>query len=256
MVLYQIDMSLKYTLFLASGIIILASCSLPTGNDRRTAQNLLERAQAERMVRPEFAIKLLKRALIADPTYLTPHYELALIYSNPSNTNVFNPVAALYHLNEYLAGLQDPTLSSEISNLIQRCKLEIARDVMDQIEGSRLERQLQIERARVDTLLKENAKLKSELEKLQRQLLAQNESQFTSPTFVSQQTNPTRQPTPSSYYQPLTNNYANEKYYTVQPGDTLNQIARRYGIPLQKLIQANPGINPHRIVPGQKIRIP
>lgn len=44
--------------------------------------------------------------------------------------------------------------------------------------------------------------------------------------------------------------------YIVQPGDTLWEIARRSNIPLDALIQANPGINPDEIFPGQVITIP
>jgi LysM repeat protein len=45
--------------------------------------------------------------------------------------------------------------------------------------------------------------------------------------------------------------------YIVQRGDTLSQIARRFGITLSALLQANPQItNPSRIFPGQRIIIP
>jgi nucleoid-associated protein YgaU len=47
-----------------------------------------------------------------------------------------------------------------------------------------------------------------------------------------------------------------DRSYTVQPGDTLWSIARRFGIPLGALVQANPGIDPDRIYPGQVIAIP
>lgn len=45
--------------------------------------------------------------------------------------------------------------------------------------------------------------------------------------------------------------------YVVQPGDTMFLIAKRYGIPLDVLIRANPQIrNPELIYPGEVIYIP
>ncbi|QUL99520.1 MAG: LysM peptidoglycan-binding domain-containing protein [Candidatus Fermentithermobacillus carboniphilus] len=45
--------------------------------------------------------------------------------------------------------------------------------------------------------------------------------------------------------------------YIVQPGDTMFLIARRFGVPLEALIRANPQIrNPDVIVPGEVIVIP
>ena len=45
--------------------------------------------------------------------------------------------------------------------------------------------------------------------------------------------------------------------YTVQPGDTMFLIARRFGVSLDALIRANPQIaDPNRIMPGQIICVP
>ena len=45
-------------------------------------------------------------------------------------------------------------------------------------------------------------------------------------------------------------------YYTIRSGDTLYNISQRYNISLQRLISANPGINPNRLEIGQVICIP
>ena len=46
--------------------------------------------------------------------------------------------------------------------------------------------------------------------------------------------------------------------YTVQSGDTLSAIGKRYGVPWREIFEANRGTidNPDRIFPGQQLRIP
>lgn len=45
-------------------------------------------------------------------------------------------------------------------------------------------------------------------------------------------------------------------FYTILAGETLYGLARRYGIAVQALIAANPGIDPGRLQVGQRICIP
>ncbi|HLT58374.1 MAG: cell wall hydrolase [Limnochordales bacterium] len=44
--------------------------------------------------------------------------------------------------------------------------------------------------------------------------------------------------------------------YTVQPGDTLWIIARRYGTTVAELQRLNPGVNPQRLQVGQRLTVP
>jgi len=45
-------------------------------------------------------------------------------------------------------------------------------------------------------------------------------------------------------------------HHTVRHGDTMHKIAKRHGKSIHHLIHLNPHIcNPHRIYPGQKVRI-
>ena len=44
--------------------------------------------------------------------------------------------------------------------------------------------------------------------------------------------------------------------YTVEPGDTLFNIATRYGVTIADIVDANPGLDPDRLSIGQRIVIP
>lgn len=51
-------------------------------------------------------------------------------------------------------------------------------------------------------------------------------------------------------------NESDEIWYTVKRGDTLSKISAAYGVSVKEIAQANGLLNPNRIYPGQKLRIP
>ncbi|GIW48738.1 MAG: hypothetical protein KatS3mg079_214 [Caloramator sp.] len=51
--------------------------------------------------------------------------------------------------------------------------------------------------------------------------------------------------------------FAQDTYYTVQPGDSMWKIAQKYQVGISEIVAANPEIkNPSLIYPGQKVKIP
>lgn len=44
--------------------------------------------------------------------------------------------------------------------------------------------------------------------------------------------------------------------YIIQQGDTLYKIANQYGVSVQDVINANPGVDPYNLHVGQIIRVP
>lgn len=44
--------------------------------------------------------------------------------------------------------------------------------------------------------------------------------------------------------------------YMIQQGDTLYRIANQYGVSVQDVINANPGVDPYNLHVGQIIRVP
>lgn len=72
---------------------------------------------------------------------------------------------------------------------------------------------------------------------------------------------PTRWNNPQAYHRPAQPAHVKPvrpqwHSYCVQRGDTLSGIARRYGVSVQALAQANHLRNPHRIYAGQTLWIP
>jgi len=50
--------------------------------------------------------------------------------------------------------------------------------------------------------------------------------------------------------------YCHGFLYTVQKGDTLYRLSRRYRVPLWAILYANPYVNLYNLQPGDEIRIP
>jgi D-alanyl-D-alanine carboxypeptidase/D-alanyl-D-alanine-endopeptidase (penicillin-binding protein 4) len=49
---------------------------------------------------------------------------------------------------------------------------------------------------------------------------------------------------------------ASTRQHTIRSGDTLDAIAKRYGVTVRALRAANPGLDPRRLIPGKRVRIP
>ena len=65
-------------------------------------------------------------------------------------------------------------------------------------------------------------------------------------------TTPSKNSKSSSSKKPST---SSSKRYTVKPGDTPSSIADEAGIPLERLLELNPDIDPQALSPGQKLKL-
>lgn len=74
------------------------------------------------------------------------------------------------------------------------------------------------------------------------------EPQVTTPTDVPQAAPPTVPETSPPTDRPA--------MHTIQPGDTFEGIAKKYGLTVRALRAANPGLEPRRLIPGKTIRLP
>ncbi len=68
-------------------------------------------------------------------------------------------------------------------------------------------------------------------------------------------TTPSSQSSKSSSSKKSSTSSSSSKRYTVKPGDTPSSIAEDAGIPLQRLLELNPDIDPQALSPGQKLKL-
>jgi LysM repeat protein len=75
------------------------------------------------------------------------------------------------------------------------------------------------------------------------------------PTTVAVTARPTHAATRSHPTGSTATSTSAARYYTIQPGDTLGSVAARENTTLAELLRLNPGIDPHALHTGQRIRV-
>jgi LysM repeat protein len=46
-----------------------------------------------------------------------------------------------------------------------------------------------------------------------------------------------------------------EKFYTVEPGDSLTAIADKTGVPVERLLLLNPDLDPQALISGERVKL-
>lgn len=80
-------------------------------------------------------------------------------------------------------------------------------------------------------------------------------SNDSSATTSAQTTTTTKTKTSTKAKKKSAPSHDSEKTYTVQVGDTLGGIADKTGVPLERIEELNPNVDPHAMTTGQEIRL-
>ncbi len=214
------------------------------------------------------AIQSFERALEANPQSSAAHFELGWLYDQKES----DPAAAVYHYSRYLRFRPGADNADMVKTRILACKQELASTISLGPVTQTLQRELQ-------ALAEENARLKSQVGQLQAAYAALAQAQQTAPAsssapgatavpaqpFVqspggSSRTTPQTTPVmvmtrPTAVTTPTASARAT-RTHTVQSGDTLTSIARKYSVKITDLTSANPRVDPRRMKIGDKLTIP
>ena len=216
------------------------------------------------------AINAFEESLESNPHSAQAHFQLAMLYENQES----DPAAAIYHYQQYLKYDPKTEKAEIIAQHISSCKQQLAADVLQLPSAPAAQQQL-------EKLTEENRRLHEQLTQWQTwyaaELAAKTNTPATPYNYATQpqatsltpgdapsQTGATTpagtgalsNSTATSTTHPATPKAAPIRTHVVLKGETLASIARKHGIRLNELEEANPFVNPRKLKAGQVLNLP
>jgi LysM repeat protein len=195
------------------------------------------------------AVEAYEKVIHDDPTAVLSHFELGLI----NEQQLSDYAAAIHHYNCVLK-LRPSGYPADIARVrIPPCKLELAKSELSLISpGTPRE---------LDRMREENQRLAKQVEWLQSQLNARSAvtPNATRPPVSVSRTNALLaavSPPAPGLRSPPSPAAPPSRTHKVESGETLASISRKYGLKLDALQSANPGLNPRRLRAGQTLNLP
>jgi len=212
------------------------------------------------------AIESFEKALEVNPHSASAHLELGTLYAQ----NEADPAAAIYHYAHYLKYRPNAYNAEIIRDRILSCKQQLARTVSLGPVTEKQQRDLEKLAEENKRLVEENKKLTDEVTRWKAYYASLPPAATGAPPAsapgvrardLAPGTNQLRvaQPGPAA----RTNSPRAEfnpppvvRVHVVKPGETPATIARQYGVRLDSLLAANPGLEPRRMRAGRTLKIP
>lgn len=227
------------------------------------------------------AIQSFEQALRANPQSSAAHFELGILYETRKN----DYGAAIYHYQRHLDLKPKSPMADVVNQHIIACKRELAKTVSVAVVNREVQKDL-------ERLTQTNAFLTQRIQYLESELTRRPQyitNHVTNWLTVTQlvaalppANSATARSTPAARPAPVQSPTANaaaapeshapsrnstppdsqrapstgSRTHQVRSGETLAAIARRYGLSVQAILGANPGLNPNKIKAGQTINIP
>jgi tetratricopeptide (TPR) repeat protein len=246
----------------AAGILLaagLCGCVPDAGNrtDEETEPHFLNGRKLASQMDYDGAVEAYEKAVEVNPHSAAAHFELAWLYEGKEN----DPAAAIYHYERFLKLAPNSGKAEVAQAHINNCKLALA-ETASAIAPISASAQRDLEK-----LLQENRELKSELAQLQAlyqraQAMASNppaQIALSDPNLSRRVTGTDHvqgRASPAGGISPGSGTPVPARTHTVQPGDTLAAIARKYGISLTALEAANSQFQPTRLPVGSVLKLP
>jgi tetratricopeptide (TPR) repeat protein len=243
-------------------------CPRPAENQSDEQKNRYYIAAREKLAALDYkgAIESFERVVEENPRSALAHFELGVLYETREN----DFAAALYHYNKALKLRPNAYPADNIKQRIPGCKQELVKaDALGTMHPAALRE--------AERLREENQTLRKQILALQaqvasRQVGATNRAGL----MASAQTGPRvagASESPSGIASPRpaggrasgpsalsggadAGPAARPRSHPVKPGETPSSIARLYGVRLDALLAANPGLEARKLKVGQALNVP
>ena len=186
------------------------------------------------------------KSLEANPGSSLAHYELGVIYLS----HQANPAAAIYHLDRYLTLNPRVANRDEVMGHIAAAKRDLAADIHGTPDAP--SQSILRLRAELNRLAAETQALRHQL---QSRGITPNpqfgQATTNAPAIVDNLPPPKKGSAPAPPRPPVAS-----RTHKVKNGENPSNIARRYRLPLSRLLAANPGLRPDKLQIGQVLKIP
>jgi LysM repeat protein len=209
------------------------------------------------------AVEAFERALEVNPQSASAHFELACLYEQRES----DPAAAIYHYDHYLKLRPGAGNAEVVKGHIMTCKQELARTVSLGPVTEKQQRDLDQMAEENRRLGEENKRLRDEVEKWRAFYAGRPVALSNPPPTASSVTRVA--PPPSPVLPPPAPVAAGSatstgravaapaaRTHAVKAGETPIVIARKYGVKVEALLAANPGLDVRHLQVGQSLTIP
>jgi len=204
------------------------------------------------------AIECFDEALVANPHSASAHFELGWLYEQKD----VDPAAAIYHYDRYLRLRPNAADAETVKQRIFGLKQVLAQAVLPMPSTPGIQKEM-------EQMMEENRRLREEVERLRTQQTIAATNSPVQPVRSATAQRPPTQSNPQLGSSQSANAYGLRadairmtsdssagRKHKVQSGETPSTIARRYNVPVNALMQLNPGLNPNRMKVGQVLNLP
>lgn len=266
---------------LIPGLLLLllgtAGC-IPTRDgtqDEQREPHFLRGQELRKQLDHRGAAEAFERALEANSRSASAHFELGLLFEQPLN----DPATAIYHFERFLKLRPSSDRAEIVRQRVNNCKMELAKLFLIAPNAPSVQKEMDKLKTEVERLGLENNQLRRHMEVLNSQTAPRGTATssvpvpIAPPQSVSAAKPTTTAPssarpstTPITFTMtesalktakaPATASVPASKTHSVKKGDIPETIAKQYGVKLEALLAANPGLDPKRMKIGQMVAIP